>query len=291
MTDLPRFWENRWLQAFWQRAYKENITGLSAMIAYNLVLATFPFTLLILFVVGQILRSEAAEASVLRDLQILLPNTDPAAIQENLNRIRASSATVGLIGALGVIWISSSFWGAVDTAFCRIYHVECRGWVEQKRFSLAMLIVVVALMFASLLIPTIESAVYAATGDLPWGLSDAGTGANIMILLIAMLSSFLIVSIVYWLVPKGHMPWRSIWIGALFFTVTTTAGNFIFPLYLQNSELSKIGGTLGLFLIVLIWFYLVSLAMLAGAVMNSLRHEKDDTGVLPMDAEASQQHG
>ncbi len=291
MTDLPRFWENRWLQAFWQRAYKENITGLSAMIAYNLVLAAFPFTLLILFVVGQILRSEAAEASVLRDLQILLPNTDPAAIQENLNRIRASSATVGLIGALGVIWISSSFWGAVDTAFCRIYHVECRGWVEQKRFSLAMLVVVVALMFASLLIPTIESAAYAATGDLPWGLSDAGTGANILILLIAMLSSFLIVSIVYWLVPKGHMPWRSIWIGALFFTVTTTIGNFIFPLYLQNSELSKIGGTLGLFLIVLIWFYLVSLAMLAGAVMNSLRHEKDDTGVLPMDAKANQHHG
>lgn len=285
MSSIPRFWENRWLHAFWQRAYKENITGLSAMIAYNLVLAAFPFTLLILFIVGQILRSEAAEASVLRDLQILLPNTDPTAIQENLNRIRASSTTVGVIGALGVIWISASFWGAVDTAFCRIYHVDCRGWVEQKRFSFVMLIVVVALMFASLLVPTIESAVYAAAGDLPWGLSDAGFGANLLILLVTMLVSFLIVSIVYWSVPKGHMPWRSVWIGALFFAITTSLGNFIFPLYLRNSELSKIGGTLGLFLIVLLWFYLVSLAMLAGAVMNSLRHEKDDTGVLPMDAQ------
>ena len=285
MSSFPRFWENRWLQAFWQRAYKENVTGLSAMIAYNLVLAAFPFTLLILFVVGQILRSEAAEASVLRDLQILLPNTDPTAIQENLNRIRASSTTVGLVGALGVIWISASFWGAVDTAFCRIYHVECRGWVEQKRFSFVMLIVVVGLMFASLLVPTIESAVYAAAGDLPWGLSDAGVGAKILVSLLTVVASFLIVSIVYWSVPKGHMPWRSVWIGALFFAITTSLGNFIFPLYLQNSELSKIGGTLGLFLIVLIWFYLVSLSMLAGAVINSLRHERDDTGVLPMDAE------
>ena len=28
-----------WLRAFWQRAYTENVTGLSAMVAYNLMLA------------------------------------------------------------------------------------------------------------------------------------------------------------------------------------------------------------------------------------------------------------
>ena len=283
IARLPRPWENRWLRAFWQRAYKENITGLSAMIAYNLVLASFLFTLLMLFVFGQILRSETAVASVLDDLQILLPNTDPTSIQSALEQIRESSTAVGLIGAIGVIWISASFWGALDTAFCRIYHVDCRGWVEQKRFSLAMLLVVLALMLASLVIPTIESAVYAAAGDLPWGLGGAGFTATLLILLVTMTASFLIVSIVYWSVPKGHMPWRSVWPGALFFAITTGLGNFVFPLYLQNSELSKIGGTLGLLLIVLLWFYLIALALLAGAVWNSLRHERDDTGILPMD--------
>lgn len=283
MNAIPRPWENRWVQAFWQRAYTENVTGLSAMIAYNLVLAAFPFTLLILFVVGQLLRSEAAEESVLRDLQILLPNTDPGAIQNALAQVSASSTTVGVVGAIGVIWISASFWGAVDTAFCRIYHVDCRGWVEQKRFSFAMLLVVVALMFASLLVPTVESAVYAAAGDLPWGLSKASFVTTLLILIVTMSASFLIVSIVYWSVPKGHMPWRSVWPGALLFAVSTGLGNFVFPLYLNNSELSKIGGTLGLLLIILIWFYLIALLLLAGAVLNSLRHEKDDTGLLPMD--------
>ena len=41
-----------WLRAFWQRAYRENVTGLSAMVAYNLMLAVFPFALLVLFVFG-----------------------------------------------------------------------------------------------------------------------------------------------------------------------------------------------------------------------------------------------
>ena len=47
-----------WLSAFWQRAYRENVTGLSAMVAYNLMLAVFPFALLVLFVFGQVLKIE-----------------------------------------------------------------------------------------------------------------------------------------------------------------------------------------------------------------------------------------
>ena len=54
-----------WLHAFWQRAYRENVTGLSAMVAYNLILAVFPFTLLVLFVFGQVLRIHGVETGVL----------------------------------------------------------------------------------------------------------------------------------------------------------------------------------------------------------------------------------
>ena len=43
----------RFLRVFWERAYRENITGLSAMVAYNLALALFPFALLVLFIFGQ----------------------------------------------------------------------------------------------------------------------------------------------------------------------------------------------------------------------------------------------
>jgi membrane protein len=96
--------------------------------------------------------------------------------------------------------------------------------------------------------------------------------------------TFLIISAIYWAVPKGHMPWRSVWPGALFFAVITAGGNYIFPLYLNNiSDLHRIGGTIGFILVALVWFYAISLVLLAGAVINSLRHEQDDTGSLPME--------
>jgi uncharacterized BrkB/YihY/UPF0761 family membrane protein len=37
----------------------------------------------------------------------------------------------------------------------------------------------------------------------------------------------------------------------------------------------------GFILIALLWFYVLSLALMAGAVINSLRHELHDTGELP----------
>jgi membrane protein len=272
-----------WARAFWNRAYKENITGLAGMVAYNLMLAVFPFALLVLFIFGQVVDSPDVERSVILDIQRLFPNIEQDALQNAIDRVRASSTTIGIAAIIGGIWIGASFWGAMDTAFCRIYHVQCRGWVEQKRWSLVMLLGLMVLLLASVTVPTIESAVLTRAEDLPFGLSDFGAIRTAIVVVGGFVVTFMVVSLIYWAVPKGHMPWRSVWPGALFFAVVTAIGNYIFPLYLTSvSDLERIGGTIGFILVALLWFYAISLAMLAGAVINSLRHEKDDTGSLPL---------
>jgi membrane protein len=270
-----------WLAAFWNRAYRENITGLSAMVAYNLLLAVFPFVLLVLFVLGQVLHSQDVTHSILVDLQRLLPNVDQGTLRDVLDRIRDNSTTFGIVAAIGSLWIGASFWGAMDTAFCRIYHVECRGWLEQKRFSFVMLIVVVAFLIASVALPTVEGSLVAGTDDLPFGLSNVQALENLLLIAAALSLTFLICCVIFWAVPKGHMPWRAVWPGAIFVTATTGVANWAFPFYLSNvSSLSRFGSTLGFVLITLIWFYALSLAILAGAVINALRHELHDTGEL-----------
>lgn len=278
------FWRHPWLLAFWNRAYKENITGLSGMVAYNLMLAVFPFALLVLFIFGQVVNSNDIEQSVITDIQRLFPNAEQGTLQDVIDRVRSSSTTIGIAAAVGGIWIGASFWGAMDTAFCRIYHVECRGWVQQKRWSLVMLLALLLLLAASVTVPTIESAVLTSANSLPFGLDQWGSVRAAIVVVGGLVLTFAISCAIYWAVPKGHMPWRSVWPGALFFALVTSAGNYIFPLYLTNvSDLHRIGGTIGFILIALVWFYAVSLALLAGAVINSLRHESDDTGALPLD--------
>ncbi len=271
-----------WLRAFWQRAYRENVTGLSAMVAYNLMLAVFPFALLILFVFGQVLKIGGVETSVVNDLQRLFPNVEQGTLKDVLDRIQENATTIGIAAFFGSLWIGASFWGAMDTAFCRIYHVECRGWVEQKRFSFAMLAVVVLFIAASIILPAMESALVSSTDRLPFGLSEIKAIDTALLLGAAILIVFLICCVIFWAVPKGHMPWRAVWPGAAFVTLAAGIANWLFPVYLSNvSSLSRFGSTLGFVLIALLWFYVLSLALMAGAVINSLRHELHDTGELP----------
>ena len=271
-----------WLRAFWQRAYRENVTGLSAMVAYNLMLAVFPFALLVLFVFGQVLKIQGVEAGVLDDLQRLFPNTEQQTLTDVLQRIEDNSTTIGIAAFLGSLWIGASFWGAMDTAFGRIYHVESRGWIEQKRFSFTMLGVVVLLIAASIVLPAFEAALVSGTDRLPLGLSDIKAIDTALLLILAVAIVFVICCVIYWAVPKGHMPWRDIWPGAAFVTVAAGAANWAFPFYLSNvSSLSQFGSTIGFVLIALLWFYVLSLALLVGATINSLRHELHDTGELP----------
>jgi membrane protein len=270
----------RYLRAFWDRAYRENITGLAGMVAYNLVLALFPFALLALFILGRVIQSPDVEHSVRNDLQHLFPAVKSQTLHDALHGIRTHSTPIGVAAGLGAIWIGTSFWGAMDTAFCRIYHVQCRGWLEQKRFALAMLLGLMAFLAASVVIPTLESAVGNTADNIPF-LAHSQTALNIVLLAAAMLLTFVICSAIYYFVPKGHVPWAGVWPGALFVTLTTAAANAIYPFYLaQVSSVGEIGGTVGFVLIALVWFYIVALALMAGAVINALRYELHDTGEL-----------
>jgi membrane protein len=273
----------RYLRAFWDRAYKENITGLAGMVAYNLVLALFPFALLVLFVFGQVLQSGDIEESVLLDLQRLFPAVEQDQLENAVDRIRDSSTTIGVVAAIGALWIGTSFWGAMDTAFCRIYHVQCRGWIEQKRFALVMLLGLTLLLAASVVIPALEALVLSSTDDLPFGLGSIRGLASLLLLIGALVITFLVCCSIYYFVPKGHVPWHGVWPGALFVTATTGIANAIFPVYLgEISNVDDIGGALGFILVTLLWFYLVSLVLMAGAVINALRYELRDTGRLDM---------
>lgn len=268
------------MPAFWQRAYRENVTGLAAMVAFNLALAVFPFALLLLFIFGQVLESADVQEAVRDDLSGLFPAVEQDSLDRALDRIRENSTTIGVVAAVGAIWIGASFWGAMDTAFCRIYHVECRGWVEQKRFALVMLLVVTLFLAASVLVPVAEGVLASRTDDLPFGLDEVGILRAGFVLAVALTITFLVCCLIYYFVPKGHVPWHGVWPGALFVTLTTAIANAAFPFYLTQSSIDRVGGALGFILVALVWFYLVALALMAGAVINALRHELHDTGTL-----------
>lgn len=258
------------LSRFWRKSYTDGLTGLAGMVAYNLLLSLLPLTLLALFIFGQVVQSPDVEASVIRDVQRILPATSEGAINRLLREINQSSTSIGIAALLSSIWIGASFWGALDTAFCRIYHSPCRSWLQQKRFALLMLVVVLLLFAATVAVPAAQSLVAQGADDLPFGLS-ASSAVYAFTLVASVVILFSALVLIYKVVPNTQVPWRAIWPGALGATVAIAIVDYAFPLYLQGSVLTTFGGTYVFVLIVLVWFYAVALILLAGAVINALR--------------------
>src|SRR3954469_22936359 len=126
----------QYVKAFYWKAYEDNLTGLSGMVAYTMLLSLLPLALLALFIAGQVLKSHELEQSVFRDLQRLFPGSTENTITSTLNRVKASSTSFGIVALVTSVWFGASFWGALDTAFCRIYHVECSRWLQWQRLRL-----------------------------------------------------------------------------------------------------------------------------------------------------------
>jgi membrane protein len=259
--------------AFWHKAYDDNLTGMAAMVAYNLMLSVFPLALVALFVAGRILSSENVEASVVEDLQRLFPEAADSTLLDGLRRVQDSSTTVGILAIVAATWFSSSFWGALDTAFCRIYHRDCRSWVRQKLFALGMLVVVLLFFVATVSIPALQGLIVGHRDDLPFGLGGVRGLVYGLSLAGGLVLLFAILCLVYWRVPRGNIPWRCVWPGALGALVAIGVVDYGFPLYLSNVSSLRVGTSFLFVIIVLVWFYLLALILLAGAVVNELRFE------------------
>ena len=260
------------LKAVFARLGKDNVTGLAAMVAYNLAISVIPLAVLALWVAGRVAGSTEFEEAISRDLGAIFPGPADNTLRSLLGRIRTGAPGLGVAAIVFSIWTGMSFWGAIDTAFDRIYELPSRGWIKQKRFSFLMLWLVVLFMAATIAVPIAQSAIAGVRRDLPFGLDTVPGAALVFSLAIGVALLFLTLLAIYSLGPNRRLPWREVWPGALFATVIIAGTDYIYPYYLTNvSSVWRFGTTAVFLVIVLAWFYLVALVILLGAELNAWR--------------------
>ena len=260
------------LRRFWRIAWGANITGQSAMVAYNMLLGIIPIALLGLFIAGQVLASHAVQHSVVNDLREVFPGTAEHTLDSLLTEITDSTTSTGVLALVASLWLGSSFWGALDTAFAEIYGCHSRPWLEQKRFALSMLGVVLVFMLATVAVPTAQSILRAGAADLPFDLAHVAVFVYAASLAFGVALVFGCLAVIYFRVPNRRVPWRAVWPGAIGGTVAIVVVDYGFPLYLSSiSTIARFGTTIVFVLIMLGWFYVLALIILSGAVVNALR--------------------
>jgi membrane protein len=257
------------VRRFFTIAANANITGMSSMIAYNMILAVIPIALLALFVAGHVLASSGVQNRVVLDLQEIFPGTTDGTLDNLLGQVRNETTTVGVATIVSSLWLGSSFWGSLDTAFSRIYGGKSRPWLAKRRFALSMVVVVLLFMMATVAIPTIQRAGLKA---LPFDLAQVSIVIYAGSLAFGLALLFGCLLLIYFRVPHFKVPWKAVWPGALWSTVAIGIIDFAFPEYLSHiSTIARFSSTFVFIVIVLGWFYVLALIILSGAIVNALR--------------------
>ncbi len=259
------------MRRFWRLAWNANVTGMAAMLAYNMLLGIIPVALLGLFVAGHVVSDPTISHSVLVDLRDIFPGSTQKTLNSLLDEVARSTTSTGVLALIASLWLASSFWGALDTSFSRIYGCSSRPWLVQKRFGAVMVGLVLLFMIATVAIPTLQSLLRAGTRQLPLDLGRIHEVAYALSLAGSLMILFGCLAVIYATVPTRHPGWRAIWPGALGATVAIGAVDVAFPVYLSSiSTIARFGTTVVFVVIVLGWFYVVALIILAGAVVNAL---------------------
>lgn len=247
------------------------MTGLASMLAYNMLLGIVPVSLLGLFIAGHVLSSHTVMNSVERDLRDIFPGTTQQTLQSLLRQVSDSTTRTGVFALIASLWLASSFWGALDTSFSRIYHCKSRPWLSQKRFGVVMVVVVLMFMISTVLIPIVQSILKAGASHLPIDLAKLHVIVYIVSLVGSLAILFTCLAVIYARVPNRKVPWHGVWPGALMATGVIFVIDIAFPIYLTSiSTIARFGTTIVFIVIVLGWFYVVALIILSGAIMNAI---------------------
>jgi membrane protein len=249
----------------------DDVLGLAAQLAYYFFLALFPAILFLLAVA-----SFFPLANVTDDLgRSLGPFVSPQVlelIQDQMRRL-ANNDSGGLLtfGVVGALWSSSAALVSVVSALNRAYDIEeGRAWWKVRLVAIGLTLGVALLVLSALSLvlmgPTWADALGKATG---WGTPFKWTWLVLQWPLVFALVSTGI-GLVYYFGPDADQDWAWVTPGAIAATALWLVVSLLFKLYIANfTDYNAAYGAVGGVIVLLLWFYVSGLAMLAGAELNA----------------------
>jgi membrane protein len=238
------------------------------LIAWQLLFSLFPMVIGILSIVGMVLRDPDRLAAIAESIASQFPEqaSDLVAI---ITETRDLSGILGIISVVGLLWTGSNLFGAMATVFNRFYGVPNRGFVQQRMVSFLMMAVYAVLV-------TISVASASLTGFLV-GLSeevlpfDIPNFAYVVGWAVSLLSAILMFLVLYRVVPNARIRIWNVWKGAILAGILFVALTQMFPLYLHYLGAGLAAyKALGVFLLLMTWFYFLSMILCAGALLNAI---------------------
>jgi membrane protein len=279
---LGRFWRLFRL-SIW-RAFEHDAFGTAKASAYSSIFTFFPALLVLGSVVATLNRGQV----YLREISYALGTILPAGSSTALSYLRGSTdRPVGLLisTSLLTVWSAAGVIISWMDGFRRAYQLPKTWGIIQERliaFSL-VLMAGIPMTFSTILVAfgsRIELRILFLIGHefgplilLLWGAIRWA---------IAIMTSVAVIQLIYHNAVPRTQPWHTVLPGAVLATAMWLISTALFGWYLQHyADYSVIYGSLGVGIALLVWMYLISLAVLIGAEFNAMLFPRCLTKIVP----------
>jgi len=280
---LHRLWwaVKDYARRLWDVAGEDNISFLAGGIAFNLLLAAVPFTLLLLSGLGYVLNESAEQSSntVWGFIDNLMPphaETGDVQLHTLLDGVIKARGSVGLFGAIAFIWFSTRLFGTLRSVLGEVFDIE-QGldFIKGKLFDIKITIVSTVLFVAYAVLSTYMKI---ATSKALGALTDVGFRKSFRIRLeywfgntLALLFIMGMFFALYKFLPSRKIRWQPALVGALFTSVLFELAKQLFTAYIGSfSPSSLYAGTLAGIVIVVFWVYYAALIFILGGEVGQV---------------------
>jgi membrane protein len=255
----------------WREALDDDILGLAAQLAYYLFLALFPAILFLLALASFFPLSNITD-DVARAIGPFVSPQVLELIQDQMRRLgEGDSGGLLTFGVAGALWSSSAAMVSIVGALNKAYDIEeARPWWKVRLVSIGLTVgasLFVLVAFSLVLIgPTLAAWLGDTTG---WGRTFEWTWLVLQWPLVFALVATAI-GLVYYFAPDAEQDWSWITPGAVVATMLWLVVSLLFKVYIANfTDYNATYGAVGGVIVLLLWFYVSSLAILVGAELNA----------------------
>jgi membrane protein len=249
--------------------------SMGAALSYYTVFSLAPLLLIVVSVAGLVFGEQAVRGELFGQLQALMGADAAQAVQSLL--ASASRPVHGVIGtAVGIavlVFGATTVFGELQDDLDRIWRAPPRegvGWWSLLRARLLSFGMILALAFL-LMVSLVVGAVISALGK--WWQPMFG-GWEVLAQLVNLVVGFAlttaIFAIIYKMMPRVHVRWHDVWIGAVVTALLFTVGKFLIGLYIGKSGVASGFGAAGSLIVVFLWVYYSAQVFLLGAEFTSV---------------------
>ncbi len=243
----------------------------ASSIAFNLLMALLPASIF-LFTLIPFIPIPNFQEELIRLFESILPvNVFNIMETSIIDIVTNKSEGLLIIMFFATLIFSTNGIHAVIHAFVVSAHTfRTRSWINQRKISIVLLVIIVIMISIAGFLVIFGKIAFNA-------LADAGVlqkdvviyGLTLLKWLVVVLLLFLAISFLYYLAPAKRTEFRFISAGSIFATLLFILTSLGFSAYVNNfGQYNKIYGWIGTLMVILVWLYLNSIALLIGFELN-----------------------